>query len=99
MSVGYTFTKADIDQRAGGLVVAVRDALLRARDFNALLNNTQIVPNDAFLTAMGYTSGEVTTLRAAFTDMNSLYNVSHAAGTVPSNNDFFFSAQKLTGVV
>lgn len=99
MSVGYTFTKSDIDQRAGGLVVAVRDALDRARQFNALLLNTNIVPNDAFLTAMGYSAGEVTTLRAAFVDLNSLYNVSHAAATVPSTNDFFFNAQKLTGVV
>lgn len=99
MSVGYTLTKNDIDQRAGGLIVAVRDALDRARQFNALLNNTQIIPNDAFLTAMTYSAGEVTTLRAAFSDMNSLYNVAHAAGTVPSNNDFFFNAQKLTGVI
>lgn len=99
MSLGFPIGKADIDNKAGSLVVSVRDALDRCKQFNALLNNTNIVPNDAFLTGLGYTSGEVTILRAAFSDLNSLYNVSRAAGTVPSNNDFFFNAQKLTGVV
>ena len=99
MSVGFSLTKADLDARAGSLVVAVRDALYRCKAMNDLLNDTGIIPNDAFLTGLGYTSGEVTTLRAAFTDLNSLYNVSHAAGTVSSNNDFFFNAKKLTGTV
>lgn len=99
MSVGFTLTKADIDNKAGSLVVDLRNGLDRCKQMNALLNNTNVIPNDAFLTGLGYTSAEVTTLRAAFTDLNSLYNVSHAAGTVASNNDFFFNAQKLTGVV
>lgn len=99
MSLGFPLGKADIDNKAGSLVVDIRNGLDRCKQMNALLNNTNIVPNDAFLISLGYTAGEVTTLRAAFSDLNSLYNVSHAAGTVPSNNDFFFNAQKLTGVV
>lgn len=99
MSVGFTLGKADIDIKAGSLVVEVRNALDRCKQMCDLLNNTNVVPNDAFLTGLGYTSGEVTTLRAAFTDLKALYNVSHANGTVGSNNDFFFNAQKLTGVV
>lgn len=99
MSVGFTATKADIDQRAGGLVIAVRDALLRCAQFSDLLSDTSIFPNDAALTALGYTSGEVTTLRASFTDLKALYNVARANGTVASNNDFWFNAKHLTGVV
>lgn len=99
MSVGFTLTKADIDAKAGSLVVSARDSLDRCKQMCDLLNNTNIVPNDTFLTGLGYTSGEVTTLRAAFTDLKSLFNVSHANGVVASNNDFFFNAQKLTGVV
>jgi hypothetical protein len=83
----------------GSLIVDVRNSLDRCKQLCDLLNNTNIVPNDAFLTALGYSGGEVTLLRAAFTDLKSLYNVSHANGTVPTNNDFFFNAQKLTGVV
>ena len=102
MSVGFALTKADIDARAGSLVVAVRDALDRCRQMNVLLNDTNIIPpagSDAFLQGLGYTASEITTLRAAFTDLNSLYNVSHATATVPSVNDFFFNAKKLAGVV
>jgi len=99
MSVGFTATKADIDARAGQLVMAVRDGLLRCAQFCDLLNDTSIFANDAALIALGYTQAEVTTLRASFTDMKALYNVARASGTVPSNNDFWFSAKHLTGVV
>lgn len=99
MSVGFTATKADIDARAGQLVMAVRDGLLKCAQFCDLLNDTSIFPNDAALTGLGYTAGEVSQLRASFTDMKALYNVARAAGMVPSNNDFWFSAKHLTGVV
>jgi hypothetical protein len=99
MAAGFTITKADIDARAGQLVVATRDDLYRCAQFCDLLNDTSIFANDAALTALGYSGAEVTMIRASFTDLKSLYNVSHAAGTVPSNNDFWFNAKHLTGVV
>lgn len=99
MSVGFTATKADIDARAGQLVMAVRDGLARCAAFSDLLSDTSIFPNDAALTALGYTAGEVTQLRAAFIDMKALYNVARANGTVVANNDFWFNAKHLTGVV
>lgn len=99
MSVGFAITKAGIDQQAGQLVMNVRDDLLRCAQFCDLLNDTSIFPNDAALTALGYTSGEVTQLRAAFTDLKALYNVARANGTVPANNDFWFNAKHLVGTV
>jgi hypothetical protein len=104
MSLGYTITKADIDLKAAGLVVTLRDSLQRCNDFCALLNNTNKVPNDAFLTGLGYTSGEVTSLRAAFTDLggasgSSLYRLAHGQATLGGANDYFFNAQLLTGVL
>jgi hypothetical protein len=99
VAIGFEINKAGIDQRAGGLVLALRDDLYRAAQFCDLLNDTSIFANDAALIAYGYTQGEVTTLRASFTDLKALYNVSHAAGTVPSANDFFFNAKHLTGLV
>jgi hypothetical protein len=38
-------------------------------------------------------------MRAAFTDLKTLYNVAHAAATVASANDFFFNAKHATGTV
>ena len=104
MSVGYSLTKADIDNKAAGLVVGVRDNLRRCSDFCTLLNDTTIIANDAALIALGYTSGEVTTLRAAFTDLggasgSSLYRIFTAAATLGGANDFMFNAKHLTGVV
>jgi hypothetical protein len=99
MSVGFPISKSDIDNRAGQLVMTLRDTLANCARFCDLLNDTSIFANDTALTALGYSQAEVTTLRASFTDMKSLYNVSHANGTVPSNNDFFFNAKHLTGVV
>jgi hypothetical protein len=99
MSVGFTLTKADIDARAGSLVTTLRDALARCAAFNALLNDTGIIPNDAFLTGLGYTSGEVTTLRAAFVALSKLNDVAHAAATQSPATDFFSDAKKLTGTV
>lgn len=102
MSVGFTLTKADLDTRAGQLAQALRDDLARCAAFCDLLNDTSIVPpanSDAFLQGLGYSASDITTLRAAFTDLKALYNVAHAAGTVASVNDFFFNAKHLTGVV
>lgn len=99
MSIGFPIGKADIDIRAAQTVVAVRDSLQAAVNLCNLLQDTTIFANDAALTALGYSAGEVTQLRAAFTDLKALYNIAHAAGTQPAVNDFFANAKHLTGVV
>ena len=106
MSAGLSFTKADLDLRMATIVIGVRDSLRKASELCALLNNTNVVAADpAFLqNTLGYTAGEVTLLRAAFTDLGgtgtSLYRVATGAVAGPgSPNNFFFSADRLTGVV
>jgi hypothetical protein len=101
MSVGFPATKGDIDSRAGGLAVALRDDLYRCSQFCGWLQSA--AQTDAALIGLGYTQAEVTLLKAAFTDVGgtgiSLYNVAHG-GTLPgSPNDFFFNLKLLTGVV
>jgi hypothetical protein len=101
MSVGFLANKAAIDSRAGSLVVAVRDNLLACSQFCAWLQSAQ--QSDANLITLGYVQAEVTTLKAAFTDLGgagiSLYNIAHG-GTLPGGpNDFFFNAKLLTGCV
>lgn len=107
MSVGFTLTKADIDARAGSLVVTLRDTLRRCSDFCALLNDTTIVDptsSDAFLRGLGYAAGDVTFLRAAFTDLggsggSSLYRIFTGQAALAGANDFMFNAKHLTGTV
>jgi hypothetical protein len=99
MSWGLPATKNDIDSRVGSLIVAVRDALAACSRFSDFLSDTTIFPNDAALTALGYSQAEVTSLRAAFTDLKSLYNVAHGTASVAAPNDFFFNAKHGTGTV
>jgi len=104
MSAGLTLTKADLDNRMATIFINLRDNLRRASELCALLNDTTIVPNDAFLTGLGYTSGEVTTLRAAFTDLGgtgtSLFRIATGQVAGPgAPNDFYFNAKHLSGVI
>lgn len=98
MSVGFPAAKNDIDSRAGGLVVAVRDSLYNAQRFSVILQNDPRFTS-ANLVTLGYVTAEATLLKAAFTDLANLYGISHALGTQATANDFFFNASQLAGVV
>jgi hypothetical protein len=101
MAVGRGMTKLDIDARAASVVEQVWSALNLASQFAALLANTNIIPNDTFLTNLGYTAPEVVLLRAAINDLgsaNGLYGVAHGTKTQATVNNFFFNGQQITGV-
>lgn len=102
MAVGRGITKAEIDLRAASVVEMVWTALSEANKMSLWLANTNIIPNDTFLVNLGYSSGEVTLLRAAINDLghstNGLWAVAHTLKTVPSVNNFFFNGQQITGV-
>lgn len=102
MSVGFPQAKGDIDSRAGSLVVAVRDSLYNCSQFCAKLQNNATL-TDAAMIALGYTQAEVTTMKSGFLDLggtgNSLYRIANGLAFVGANNDFFFNAKLLTGVV
>ena len=99
MSIGYPFTKADLDNRMGGMVVNLRDAFNAITLFkSSLLDDATMLP-DATLTALGYTgsvsSGEIQQIRNAFTSLSLLKTVSTGGSTVPSVVDFWFDAKHL----
>jgi hypothetical protein len=100
MTVGFPVGAIDINNRAGQLVLAIRDDLERIKQFTAWLNDA--ATTDAFLNSAGISgstsSGDVQTLRASFTDLLALYNVAHGAQST-GVNDFFFNAKHLTGVI
>lgn len=97
MSVGYPISKAALDSTLGQEIGAVWGALDAVNRRNTWLNDSS--HSDAnLLTPLTYGSGEITTLRAAFTDLNKLWQISHAAATQASANDFFFNAKLLGGI-
>jgi hypothetical protein len=102
VSIGYPITKVDLDNRMGGMVVALRDAFDAVVLFKAsLLDDATMLP-DATLTALGYTgsssSGEIQQIRNAFTSLSLLNTVSRGGSTVPSVVDFWFDAKHLANL-
>jgi hypothetical protein len=97
MSIGYAITKVDLDNRMGAAVVTLRDALITIVALKAELDDTTILP-DATLTTLGYTGGEITQLRAAFTDLAKLDGISRGTQTQAVVNDFWFNAKHLAGL-
>lgn len=98
MSAGYVITKTDLDNRIGAMIVAVRDALNACVTFKATqLDDATILP-DATLTGMGYSGPEITQIRAAFSAMKNLSDLSRNTATLPVSNDFWFDAKHLAGL-
>lgn len=95
MAVGWPADKTTIDQRAGQVVIALRQALDDVAAFKAFLDRTP----DNTLTALGYSSEDVATLKSAITDLAKLRDLARAQATQPAANDFFFFAKQLTGVL
>lgn len=93
---GFTVDAGTINNRAGSLVVQLRQDLDAIKQFNAWL--TDAATTDGYLQGVGVSAADITALRASFTDLMSLYNVSHGVSST-GVNDFFFNARHLTGVV
>lgn len=91
MSLGFPAAKTDIDARSAALALQLRDTFVRIGNYNTWLQATA----DANLVALGYSAGEVTTLKAAMFDLNKLYSISTAGATQASTNDFWFNAKSL----
>ena len=94
MTLGYAQGKAQIDSKAGALVLTVRNTFRDVVTFKAFLDSK----TDTELTGLGYTTQEVSDLRAAFIDMKKLSDIANAQATQPAASNFFFNAVKLYGV-
>lgn len=102
MPTGYPITKVDLDNRMGGMVVALRAALAAPAQFKAKFFDDATLGTDAFLQGLGYTgsvsAGEIQIIKAAFADMSKLNDIANAAAVQAATNDFWFSAKHLIGL-
>jgi hypothetical protein len=94
MSLGFPSDKTTVDQRVGSLAWNLRTTFDQVQTVKTWLDGKL----DAELTGLGYSAAEVTLLRAAFTDMDNLRKVAHGLQAQPGASDFFFNANKLTGL-
>lgn len=92
---GYTISKADVNNRAGNVAIAIRNDLREAAAFKAWLD-TQA---DADLVALGFVQAEVNTLRSAFGDLNQLETIYTGAANLATAKDFRTFAKLLVGVI
>ena len=97
MTVGYPINKDVINSRAGYLIVTLRQVFEGIETMKGVLDRytTQDLVDMGFDEA---TLSEVSTLKSAFTDLNNLAQIANNNGTQATANDFFFWADKLTGV-
>lgn len=84
MAVGMFSTKSDVDVRAGQLVQSVRDNLTGVGNFKLWLD----AQTDPALTALGYSGGDIATLRSTFTDLDKLRQI--YLGTVAQSPAYDF---------
>lgn len=100
MTVGYPVNKAVIDSRAGYLVKTLRDVFDGIQTLKGVLDG---LTTDQ-LVAMGYVENvgtgvtEVSWLKSGITDLAALAAVANGQQAQTPANDFFFWADRLTGV-
>lgn len=106
MSVGYSVTAADVNNKAASIAQACWDSLNDANRFYKWL--TDAAHTDTYLNNLGgggitgsASAGDVQMLRNGISDLgnttNGLWAVAHGLYVPPGANNFFFNAKALTG--
>jgi len=96
MSVGFTKTKADLDQRAGAIALDLRGVMDRIRMYKSVLDT---ITDVELTTVLGYTSIEKDQLRSAIGDLDQLRAVYEGTGTRSPAYDYRTFAKLLTGCI
>ena len=94
MAVGLPATKSEVDSRAGDIARAFQ------RTFGDVvtMQNYLTATTEADLVALGYTSGEVATLKTAFADLTQLAKIWTGSEALPDPKDFRVFVSRLWGV-
>jgi hypothetical protein len=94
MAAGYPADKPAVDARIGSLIISLRDQLEDITRVKAWFDRQP----DADLIAQGWSTDDVATMKSAFTDLDKLAKIANGQATQATQNDFFFWADKLTGL-
>ena len=94
MTVGFPAEQGHINNKAGSLAMALRDTFRDIKDFNDFLTGK----TEAELVSLGFTTDEVTLLKASFFDLNKLGLIGIGQEVQPEANDFWWNAKNLLGV-
>lgn len=94
MAAGISYSKAQLDGIAGSVAQQFKQLMERAADFQAWF----AAQADADLTALGYSTDDIATLRGAAADMAQLVALATGQSTLANAQDFTANTKKLWGV-
>jgi len=94
VTLGFPTDKGSIDSWVPTVVVELRTAMDQVLRIKAWLDTQQTTD----LTALGYSSAEASLLIAAVTDLSNLVATGRGQRAQASASNFFFNADKLTGL-
>jgi hypothetical protein len=94
MAIGTPNTKANIDSLLSGLTRSLRQTVIQIHTFNGDIQGM----TDEDLTALGYTSDDITLIRAISSDLAQLYGVFVGGVSLTSPKDFTINISKVWGV-
>jgi hypothetical protein len=94
MSVGLPASKTEIDTRAGDIARTFQKSFGDVLTMQGYLTAT----SEADLIALGYTSGDVASLKTAFTDLMQLADIWTGNAALPEAKDFRVFVSRLWGV-
>lgn len=94
MAVGFPIGKAEIDGTLGQISVQLRDSISRVP---VLVGNVGALA-DADLQGLGYSSADITLLRAACADLQLIHDIAFGVSALPAVYDFRQNISKVTGL-
>jgi hypothetical protein len=97
VAAGYQVVLADVNNTAGRLTVALRDAFIDVVTFKTWLDSQ----TDAVLLAapIGMVQADINILRSAMADLKQLNDIRTSAANLAVAKDFMAFAKQLTGVL
>jgi hypothetical protein len=98
---GYTLAASDVNNRAGGLVVGLWQALEDVRKFKLWLDDATHSDTALGPTGIGVTSADLTLIRNSFADLggaSGLYAVAHGTFAPSGASNYFSNAKSLSGI-
>lgn len=93
MTMGLPVTKAQLDNDFGATALGLRRSLNRIEELHHYL----VITPDATLIALGYTAGQVATIKSAFSDGDTINNLATGNATLAVATNLMANLDQLAG--
>lgn len=94
MGVGFPVAKTDIDTTLGSVALQLRNSIAQVTVIQAKV----AALTDADLTGLGYSTADITLLRAAVADLYTIQQIAYGLAAQTSTYDFRTNISQVTGI-